>query len=1211
MTARATTEDVKYLTAGFVAAIALLLIGVVVWNLTQRPPEGMPADLHYVPLEGGGDLFTVRVFAAEDEIESGDLTCRSATSTTKTFRVKSREAFQCGDALFAIHHGSHSNALILTGFQKLKLPLVLGSGRDIEGNSMRRLVFPGPGVAVDHLKLLPAKACGTVPAGAIACAENGGATGSLIVDAPLLLERALRHGERVAVPADTLFWVGFVPLVLKTDGDPKDQKLRLDVMTRDADESWLRARGDRSWMELELPGWKLDHAIEAVPEGRLHRIRPESEEFTRDDLSIARHEREQEEEIQRLVDHELLCVDGLTRVGGGPQLVLRDLIEPGCADLDGNRRSIMPLTNESAAAVRDALRDPRIRDLIAAEGRRVWDGDAGATSDPILLFDYRRAMLPGATNAEERVPVAVMGVRPRSTLYRVQTLEANRNDAPVQVASQSASPVLEVLPTATRRRDLLLLLAAQTGVMNVCNGEPLQGAVPRRAGEPATLPLGLASIHDDAVWWVRSAATLPVGCLSFARNGASVTLSLGTASAASIRRGISMSAVTAVPQELRDGDEIAIGPLSLRYRAGDQPAAYSAANQRLYPFEADAVQLLGLGIFSGGIDTSLEQEFKRRFDRSGMPIALTIDGDVQRLLSRTLYAAYFNALRAEWAKVEENKGKPLPDADDPRFVAKYDALRAAAILLDAETGHVLAAASLPRFDPWRNPSDAASLQRMKSATIPRAAADRFVENYAFRRTAAIGSTQKIATSIALAREGKLKDSAGSGASCDNTMNIEYASGAEATISCYEKTRHNVLSSGAPRSESWELAFEDSCNIYFSLAAADLVPRIAADPRAYTTSGNASLLRFARALDPGVDFRPLDLDANQPGTGNGFYETAMLLGYRFEFRRIKDLDVENLETYNDLQYPTVARPWLWGLRRTSFVYPTMPAPEMFTNNYQRKNKGPWPAENEVRVNNGPGIKVAGVLPMRSYLQLGFGQNLTGSPLSMAVMTTPILNSRRALATPVIVDGAPPAQGPELFGTEDQRRLKAGLEGVVTRGTAATYFASLTRPDGIRIGGKTGTITIAGTEPLTAAEEVYERALEYGCGTIGAAITPQEWETIATAVVQPPPALPRWGFAVSERRCTLANPGLPRVNTPLTPEQDTVWEEIAKRADRTREAKPLTSSAFVGAIWRDGTTQFPLRNPLVLAVAVDHHPTAAKTISVEVIESLLRLIEIRGR
>ena len=93
--------------------------------------------------------------------------------------------------------------------------------------------------------------------------------------------------------------------------------------------------------------------------------------------------------------------------------------------------------------------------------------------------------------------------------------------------------------------------------------------------------------------------------------------------------------------------------------------------QRVYPHGALTAHLLGLADIDNQGIAGLEQSFEKRLTRDGQPLALSLDIRVQHILSEELAAA----------------------------MTAFRATGAAGLVLDVQTGEVVAMASLPSYDP--------------------------------------------------------------------------------------------------------------------------------------------------------------------------------------------------------------------------------------------------------------------------------------------------------------------------------------------------------------------------------------------------------------------------------------------------------------------------------------------------------------------------------
>ncbi|HEX6177220.1 MAG TPA: hypothetical protein VF057_02585 [Thermoanaerobaculia bacterium] len=522
-------ERVKWTTIVFLTLLFAILVWILWVRLAPRPvPPETVATTHYFPLAGDGNLFTIATGATNAEIRSDGIDCERENDTSKQFVVGAGERFRCGMSLMKLYADVRSATLVLTGFDEITLPAIVGSGRRHKRpDGIPRYVFPGPGVGIDHLRMMRATECAApVPADAIACIENGGATGSLLVFPNQEQPVSLGHGERMPVRTATTLFLGFVPMALTgTTSEP----LRLEVTNGTLSEGWRRIGGNRLWMGLELPAWTLAQPRDAAAPRVVHRFLPEAEEFGPGNLSAVRIEPEQEEEIQLLIDHEVLCVGGVTRLRSNPVLTMRDPATPGCPDLDGNPRQVPPLTAEAAGAVRDAQRDPRIRDLLAAETRRLGSPTTRQDDrESILLFDHRR-LLTVAPDQPQHVPVAVLGIRPRTTLYRVTPPLPAAPAPTIRFEPNTSSAVLETLESAGAMAvPPLLQLVRRNGPMHVCEGVVITGGDSQPRTRRGTLPLGAVSFNGADVSWAQALGTAaPASCVTLTRTRGVIEINAG------------------------------------------------------------------------------------------------------------------------------------------------------------------------------------------------------------------------------------------------------------------------------------------------------------------------------------------------------------------------------------------------------------------------------------------------------------------------------------------------------------------------------------------------------------------------------------------------------------------------------------------------------------------------------------------------------------
>lgn len=104
---------------------------------------------------------------------------------------------------------------------------------------------------------------------------------------------------------------------------------------------------------------------------------------------------------------------------------------------------------------------------------------------------------------------------------------------------------------------------------------------------------------------------------------------------------------------------------------GNPALNFRAEDKRIYPAGSLAVHVTGYADIDGVGIAGIERAFDRELRKGGAPVELALDLRVQHILRRELAAAR----------------------------RKFSAKAAAGVVMDAETGEVIAAVSLPDFDP--------------------------------------------------------------------------------------------------------------------------------------------------------------------------------------------------------------------------------------------------------------------------------------------------------------------------------------------------------------------------------------------------------------------------------------------------------------------------------------------------------------------------------
>jgi len=234
-------------------------------------------------------------------------------------------------------------------------------------------------------------------------------------------------------------------------------------------------------------------------------------------------------------------------------------------------------------------------------------------------------------------------------------------------------------------------------------------------------------------------------------------------------------------------------------------------------------------------------------------------------------------------------------------------------------------------------------------------------------------------------------------------------------------------------------------------------------------------------------------------------------------------------------------------------------------------------------------------------------------------------------------SPPAVLDTAALNDARTALRDGLRDVVVHGTARNFFKG--SPVQSKVGGKTGTIQIEMAEPEYANAsdpKGVRRIVRYACGVLDTGATQRDWDLVRSESVRLlgrastwSPTLPPPGFAEGSAVCSAPfNPGMPR-SVEAVPGAPTLaeWEELLDEEFAQNDLQKVVSSAFV-AVALDplvnppaGTTPQQSRDRTgegwVLGVIVDDRvpspcsPTTAKVLSVAILESLQRYLEVRNQ
>ncbi len=476
--------------------------------------------------------------------------------------------------------------------------------------------------------------------------------------------------------------------------------------------------------------------------------------YTPRNLSRQRTNLEGEDVLQRLIDGGWLCLED-AGAGPAPRLSWRPLEAPGC----GAGRGGGALTRSRI----DDYRRARQGDLSYLAGALVDAANAALAEQSYLedatalpfVFDWRlRAGDAGRESAgppvPQPIPSRLWGVRFGTTRQVRRSSDFRRGLPP------------EVLPRATTARHLLQVLRgdellasfhlasppdpATTSRGSVCLGRhprPESGAaaiLPYRPTSGGHLPLGSVAFVGDprTGTWSADPAAPCAGCrLALEVTGTDLvirpTAGEGDAGACDLD-GLSPEP----PVTLAHGDEVSAQGLRLRHvTRGERPwlAATDPGTGRRHFAEELYLSgrlrpLLGDHAALSGVEAAL-RELIEDSGSAGLPpgleaVELTVDGDLQLAA-----AAIVDAL----ARPEIAAGDPEPHR-----------VSVTAVVLDAEGGDLLAAVNWASGGPEAGRGDAG--RPPTSWELGSGQAD-VLENAAFLRRGAIGSTMKITGSYAL------------------------------------------------------------------------------------------------------------------------------------------------------------------------------------------------------------------------------------------------------------------------------------------------------------------------------------------------------------------------------------------------------------------------------------------------------------------------------
>ncbi|HEX6097784.1 MAG TPA: hypothetical protein VF432_15770 [Thermoanaerobaculia bacterium] len=1241
---------------------ALVLAWAMVKAFSETPP---PATRHYVGLswrelkrtDRTATLFAITPGATGLSIDASAWKCSART-------VEDGTDFICDGRIFRYERTMVSHRIIAAGFEVPKgSTFTFGSGQDVD------VQLRGPGVAAFHARLRSPCA----PKDNALCLENHGASGTLAVySSTSHTSRHPRRGEEARIAVGDEIWIGYVPLRLEET--PKTLVFR--VLLGKNGLEWVASHGDRKWQRLEMPAWSFRRTANErqtfVPEAALDRLALAGA----GDLTATRVEIEQEEVIQKLIDHELLCLDRESTPGKLPRLRWRDPGRPGCEATSLQRDLRLAVPPEIDRLYRTARADRPINRFLAITARRLEEDEF--VDDPTelpLMFDYRFKQTPRGLR---RTPVRLIGIRPGVSFHRATAVQvADAAEPDIRFAPQSDSPRLEVLAIEPALSNLpidvgMLLLLAPGGdgaqrlasitvggsiTANIQQWTPPACDAPKRQRcAPPVLSLGSAWFADNAFGWQGTVAQPAAGGVTASfdvtRHNGRIRTVMTPQSAQLFRNGDEVKQ----PVELRSGDLLAIGGITFKFDSGDGLAAThrqaGSVSQRVYPAGKDAVQLIGIGSRVGGIEASMTPEMEKlsrhQWAEKKTPIELTIRADLQHILARELNEPVGRMIRGTGNGVNRITGS--------------------AVLMNA-AGDVLAVANAPTV----NLDDPEELERTLSEENRRhsedhRAAHQKIANHAFLRALPIGSTQKIATSLAQFREGRWP-AGGPTNACGKHLRgywLRTTDGKAIPLAGYDCHSYHEAVLPVGSQESWEPAFRDSCDVYFGLAALGLAPKQewALLPLSGNLPGVSQVTEDKQFLtkvifdrsDPSMLLRPGALDRPVSGDGNAYFETLLLLGFRFDAKFAgAGVNPQFASSYDGIAYPTAALPWLPGLApQSAFVYPTVRGHQSYSSAYRAGaiDKSPARPVNIGIAGSTSAPKSYGIdrdQQWINYMMTAWGQNMSGSALSIAASALPIVNDDgrmpqpRIFAAPVDPAAPPKPVAPSVLDSDpatlDRSRdaIRKGLAEVVLNGTAKDFF--LDSPVRTLVGGKTGTIEIALSEPNYSASknpEALRRVFRYACGVLDAGATQDDWKFVLDHYASLfgrqsgwPQDLPLWAFAEGSPVCEAPfNPGFPRPAGGL-PDAPSLasWNAYIEKELSEHGQTNVESSAFVAVALEPLIALPPARSGTpasnqedgkgwVLGVIVDDYstienPKTAKRIAAAIMNSLQRYLEVRSR
>ncbi|MCP4805896.1 MAG: hypothetical protein GY913_03645 [Proteobacteria bacterium] len=1183
--------------------VALAVLGL--WTLRAAAPEppGLDEQItrHHLPISGA-DLFELTLLEGHTSgyAFSGDLDCVDDAGQP-VLELKHDDVLYCASkspdtrVRLRVDSAGPQHRLVLDGLlvavPEDDAPIAsMGLARSVD------VVFPVPGMGARHLVLSGPKACGdddTIRA----CVENGGLRGSLIVDRSLrdlgegapLVREAPSRGVAVPIADGDRVWAGHVPfLVQQLRRDELGMSwVELRVPRAGVDsQDWQRAAGDRRWMSLELPSWPLarlaetDEGWERDGEASFS-FHSREQQFSTSPLPWAwdmhltdqRIEWQEEEQLQSLIDHELLCMassfDGGELAPNEPfpvRFVWNLETGRGC---DGERIAAAPLTLHRLAT--EWAHDRARNEQLASSARQLAQLPDQVPNPAELAFVFDWTRIAGTADELAIVPTRLLGVRPLSTrngpraepdLPSIEDgcdlAESGFARPPISVRKGTASPYLRVVESDTAVPvGARLLLASDSG--SICVGN----TVPDRtkllgAGVAALGHVGLSKkdFQFDAAAPVQHDATTCMvlsqqdGVWTATKDGTAPLLLERATELGVTETNVGAGSLQALQHQdrlwLSGGDHRVV--LSFEAPPAPDVIAFSEATddaiERRYPYGRDLAAVLGVhGVIWGGLESFLEPSLWAEAEEAWQDscgeetgevagVELTLSGDMQRIVY------------SELAAMHDAKAAGGLVAYDGTKRIEHDILRMQAVLLDSRTGDVLAVANTPGFDP--NAKDA--LRREQDALKQRDGkwqAPPEYDNQAFRRNKQIGSVYKLVTSYGLARS-NLLDVTPPNARCFRIGFRESERNDDATdlvpelrprvrtdeslrCSAGEGTGGYGFDPSPQQPDHFEYAFKNSSNPFFSLGAMALAPR-------------AGLLYSAapstEVSAPGIMTRHVDLanirgvpvsrtihewvtrsdfsTGDDLGTANGFLEALILTGHRYHYGY--SLRTQTVDSIGTTTFPTSAEMrWLPGVRQPGFRYPSVTGPELYGVDRRERRTLALSTRRGVDENTYT-LQDTPVEPLASYAKLAYGMGgLESNALALAVIGSAAVDG--SVVSPDVVVGASEEERrvftESLLTQAQRRRIEQVMKETVKSGTGGDYF--LTRlGDWDGVGTKTGTFRtgVAQREmdaPVSTRRRRTDELMDHACGRVGGTGSAVDW----AYVTQRAPTSAGWQAEVRER------------------------------------------------------------------------------------------------